>query len=288
MNIIVTGSAGFVGSHLVERLKLIGHHVLGVDKKTGDDLTDLKTLDYMSDKMPSVDFIFNLAGTCSTPRGFTEPLEAFENNTRATFHLMLFAKAKGAKVIHTSTVKAQESDDGMYTPYGLTKLMGEMSVKEFEDSFGVQTLINRPGTIYGPGQHGSDESGWLGWFIAAGVTGRKVTINGDGSVVRDVLYVLDYVRLLIDQMNRFDEYHDKGWPHFAVGGGNPNAVTILQAANLIKELTGLDFEFGPTRKGDNARLVADGSLLDFWEPLTDWQDGIKQTVTWYQKHKELL
>jgi len=283
MNIIVTGSAGFIGKHLMEALAS-EHRVLGVDIKTGTDLTKPGDMDWILEKMPSADFIFNLAGTCSTARGFTHPEEAMQSNVRAVFNVMQLARKNGAKVIHTSSIKAQVGDDGMYTPYGLSKLMGEMIVKEWEKCYGVPAVVNRPGTIYGPGQHGSEESGWLAWFIKCAILGKEVTINGLGDQVRDPLYVTDYVKVLIHQMRYFNDRLAPDKDYYSVGGGVDNEVTVIQAVHYINTIVPLKCAFGPVRKGDNKILVSKTI-----EPqATSWQEGIKKTIEFYQQHKELL
>lgn len=290
MKIIVTGGSGFVGKHIVERLISLGHNVLSIDLKDGNDLVSEQTIEYMSEKMPDVEFIISLAGTCSTPRGFKDPKEAFDNNTRSVFNLMEFARKTGAKVIHTSTVKADLSDDGMYTPYGVTKLMGEMIVREWAKSFGVKVLVNRPGTIYGEGQHGSDESGWLGWFITAAILGKEVTINGDGRQRRDILHVDDYVDLIVEEIKQFDYYRTTENEYFIVGGGDENMVSLLEAVLLINKFAKLDYKFAEPRKGDNYCFCAENLISRFgpWKPRVNWKEGIERTIKWYKENKELL
>lgn len=288
--VIVTGAAGFIGSHLVEYLKKRGDMVLAVDTKLGSDLNSADNIDWMHEKMSAPDVIVNLAGTCSTPRGFTHPSEAMANNTLSAFHVMRFA-AEIAKcpVIHTSTCKAEPDAMGMYTPYGLTKLFGEMTVREWDKCFGVPSIINRPGTIYGPGQHGSTESGWLAWFITAALTGQEITINGDGNFVRDPLYVSDYINLLVHQIDNFQEYRDLGQDYFSIGGGIENRITILEAAEYINSIVPLKWNFGPERKGDISDLyVRSGPWGSAWETSVSWKEGIKRTIEFYQQHKELL
>lgn len=289
MNVILTGGAGFIGSHVLWQLNDRSANVLVIDKRIGSDICDKNTIDFIKNRMSQVDFIIHLAGTCSTPRSFTEPSEAFESNTHSAFNVMELARETGAKVIFTSTAKAQENDEGMRTPYGLTKYMGELIAREWFHSFDVPVVINRPGTIYGPGQHGSEESGWLGWFIKAALTEQEVTINGDGSALRDVLYVTDYVNLLMDQVDNFDKYQTKSSYH-SVGGGSENSIYIKEGIEYINELVPLKYKHGPERKGDNLMLVSSNRVSDVngWKPHIFWKDGIKRTIKYYQEHKELL
>ena len=286
MKIIVTGSEGFIGKHVVDRLDEEGHLVFCVDLKADTDILKPETANWLRKHIPKADFIINLAGTCSTPRSFDNPLEALRNNTLATFAIMQYARECGAKVIHTSSIKAQTDLHGMYTPYGLTKYFGELIAKEWDNCYDVPVIVNRPGTIYGPGQEGSEESGWLAWFITAAITGKTVTINGDGKAVRDPLYVHDYVDLLVDQINHFDLYRNvmKRGGSFNVGGGIKNRVSLNDAVKFIQTLLPLEVKRGPARKGDIEQLWADNWICteSDWEPRTFWSSGIEATIKWYQ------
>lgn len=286
MNIIVTGSSGFIGKHLVKSLTDSSNTILEVDKKNGADLNDPRTFIWMSKLMPSPDIVVNLAGTCSTLRSFSNPREAFNDNTQAILNLLEYCRGNGAKLIHTSSAKASLGDQNLYTPYGLTKFFGEMLVFEWAKSYGLQVVVNRPGTIYGPGQHGSEESGWIGWFIKAALEGKPVIINGDGSIVRDILYIDDYVALLVDQVNNFKKYSNGTYRYYDVGGGKLNAIKIAEAVHFIHDLTGLEFSYGSPRKGDQKKIIADNTPIgrrNNWKPEVQWKDGIKQTIEYYKR-----
>lgn len=285
MKIIVTGSAGFIGSHLVKALKERGDVVLEIDLKDGNDLNDQLTLDWIVEKIPEADCIVNLAGTCSTPRGFTYPDEAFKNNTLATYNVMQLARKLECHVIHVSSIKAQEKfnhqtgmNDG-YTPYGLTKKMGEMIALEWSQTYNVPVTVLRPGTIYGIGQHGSAESGWIAWFIKCLLTGQTIEIHGDGLQVRDPLYVDDFVSLLIQEIEEKGEI--KCSTALEVGGKTD--TTILEMVQYMSTLVPATFRFVSERPGDIKNLTSSCKVgskrLEY---------GIKETIEYYQEHKELL
>jgi len=124
-------------------------------------------------------------------------------------------------------------------------------------------VINRPGTIYGPGQEGSLESGWIAWFLKAKREGIKVTVNGDGLQRRDLLHVSDYVELMIMQAQGTTHYIGHPWD---VGGGSANAVTVM---DIVKYL-GLEYEHGPERYGD-ARSYVGFNGVPGWEPRVLWR-----------------
>ena len=277
MKILITGSEGFIGKWLVERLRDEGHLVYEADKKSAGNAARWNFVLEYKDK--DIDYIFHLAGMCSTSRSLTNPREAFKDNTVTTVNVMEVARHTKARVIFTSTCKTEVGPDGAMTPYGASKMMSELWVKEYWYSYGVPVVINKPGTIYGPGQESSAESGWLGWFIKASITGDEITINGDGKQSRDVLYVHDYVDLLMDQLHNFDKYKNQV---FNVGGGARNELTLLRA---LKVLGYKNFKHGPVRKGDLRRFVSDNfhvSRANGWKPTTSYIEGMMITKDYYE------
>lgn len=257
MRILVTGSDGFVGKHTVNALRERGDLVFGADRKSGLDLSRDGVASHLLDWEPDV--IVHLASSCSTPGSVRDPMGTFRDTVVTAANVINAAAITHTPVILTSSVKAR---DGM-TPYGASKRMAELWAIEYRAAYGLPVIINRPGTIYGPGQEGSDESGWIAWFLKARQEKLKVTINGDGTQVRDLLHVYDYVRLLLlqtDDVRRYDtgEIHD-------VGGGPENAVSVRQMADHL----GLDWEFGPERYGDAQVYVGRNDVPD-WEPTIMW------------------
>lgn len=259
MRVLVTGSAGFIGKHLVRALEGRGDTVLGLDKKDGFDLAHHSATLLVAAFGPDV--IVHLASVCSTPGSVKDPMGTF-NDTVVTAANMLDAAREGnIPVLLTSSCKAA---DGM-TPYGAAKRMVELWAEEHESAYDVPLIINRPGTVYGPGQEGSEDSGWIAWFCKARAEGLPVVINGDGSAMRDLLHVSDYVRLMLLQIDDFGTYSNKTWD---VGGGEMNAVSVLQIALHL----GLKFSHGPKRYGDAPYYVARNDVPG-WEPHVMWRES---------------
>lgn len=256
--ILVTGSSGFIGSHLVKALK--GHDVIRWDKKEGKNLSSLVGCSHT----PKVDYVLHLAGSCSTSKSIENPLEDFKDNALGTLQALEYARVHKARFIYTSSVKAREAP--VMTPYGLSKYIGERYCKEYAALYGLEYIINRPGTVYGPGQEGSPESGWVSWFLKAKKESKPVTIFGDGKQVRDLLYVEDYVELLLDQIENFNYYSNLRWD---VGGGAENAISVKQLADYLE----LDYSFGSSRVGD-AEVYIGENMMSRWKPKTHWEDKI--------------
>lgn len=259
MRVLITGSAGFVGSHTVSAFLARGDEVQQADRKTGQDLTQLEVARAVM--RPRPDVVIHLASSCSTPGSLANPVETFNDTVSVAVNVLEAARADRVPVIVTSSVKARDG----WTPYGAAKQMVEIWASEYRSAFHVPVVINRPGTIYGPGQEGSPESGWIAWFCKARAESVPVVINGDGSQVRDLLHVTDYVRLLemqAEQPERFMErIHD-------VGGGVRNAVSVLQMADHLE----LTYSFGPPRYGDAQSYVAHNDV-EGWEPEVGWWES---------------
>lgn len=259
MKALVTGSSGFIGSHLVRQLRLLGHDVVEADLKLGTDLS--RPSEAQSCYYAKPEIIFHLASSCSTPGSIERPLETFNDTVRTAVNVLDVARRLKVPVILTSSVKARDGE----TPYGAAKCMVEIWAREYRRLYGVPLVINRPGTVYGPGQEGSDESGWIAWFTKARAEGIEVVINGDGNQVRDLLHVSDYVRLMITQARHLDRYDGRT---FDVGGGDENAVTVNQ---IVKHL-GLKYTHGPARYGD-AREYIGYNDVPGWKPEIRWWES---------------
>jgi nucleoside-diphosphate-sugar epimerase len=126
----------------------------------------------------------------------------------------------------------------------------------------MTVILTRPGTIYGPGQEGSTESGWIAWFLKAKAEGITVTINGDGSQVRDLLHVDDYCDLVALQVAAPHLYDGHIWD---VGGGLDNSISVIGMAEYL----GLDVVYGPPRYGDTDVYIGRNDVPG-WKPKIHW------------------
>jgi CDP-paratose 2-epimerase len=259
MKVLVTGSDGFVGRHTVKALRDRGIEVIEADKKTGQDLSKAGWLNRLVVAEP--DLIIHLAGSCSTLGSLHRPMETFMDTVTSAVTVTQVAASLSIPMLLTSSVKAR---DGM-TPYGAAKQMVETWALEMSRSFEFPLVINRPGTIYGPGQEGSLESGWIAWFLKAKREGLEVVVNGDGLQVRDLLHVSDYVNLLMLQMQAPRLYSHQVWD---VGGGSANVVTV----NEIVTYLGLEYTHGRERYGD-ARGYVGHNDVPGWEPTIFWPES---------------
>jgi len=256
--ILVTGAAGFIGRHVARALDVRGDAVFRADRKTGQNLEVRSTVERLVGKFHP-DLIIHLAGSCSTPGSVASPLETFDDTVLTAVNMLEQARRRAIPIHITSSVKAR---DGM-TPYGAAKRMVETWAFEYRSAYGLPVVVNRPGTVYGPDQEGSTESGWVAWFLEASRRKIKVVVNGDGYQWRDLLHVADYVRLVLTQLDDFKRY-DTGQP-WDVGGGHRNAVTV----NDMVQHLGLEAYYGPARYGDAEVYIGENDVPG-WKPEIDW------------------
>ncbi|OGK23133.1 hypothetical protein A3H80_04415 [Candidatus Roizmanbacteria bacterium RIFCSPLOWO2_02_FULL_37_19] len=272
MRLLITGHQGFIGTHLFKKIKQDHSDIelIGIDKKSGFDITDYEKLMTLQ----HIDLIVHLAATCSSAKSITDTKSDFTDNVIGSFNICECARKHKAGIVYVSSCKVQPNEKGSRAPYGLSKYVGELYIEEYSKDFGIEYVINRFGTVYGPGQDVSPESGWLTWFIQASKSGKKITINGDGKQSRDVLFIDNCVRLLEDQIVNFDLYKGEVYD---VGGGPENEVTLLQ---VLGHLDYDNYDFGPERIGDVKHFVSDNKKItsvNGWKPKIGWKKGIEIT-----------
>ena len=257
---------GFVGKNLLQYWADAGrdYTIYGADKQMKDMYADLSNEGVALGlvKQASPDVVVHLASSVSTTGSLNDPAQTFKDTVRTAVNVLDACRQTSTPIILTSSVKARDGS----TPYGAAKVMAETWAEEYMESYGLPVIINRPGTIYGPGQEGSPESGWVAWFLKAKRMGVPVTINGDGSQVRDLLYVDDYCHLIDRQVNEFGTYAGHTWD---IGGGDRNAVSVKEMADFL----GLKYEFGPPRKGDAETYIGENKCPT-WEPITYWKEQL--------------
>ncbi|MEH0586244.1 NAD-dependent epimerase/dehydratase family protein [Streptomyces sp. B21-106] len=283
MNILVTGAAGFIGSHLVRALTRRGHTVSTMDKREGTPTTDTSALAVVT-TFCKPDVVVHLGASCSTAVSLTDPERDFRDNAVGTFNVAEVARAAGnIPVVYTSTVKVHPGADGKIAPLGLSKRVGEDYLRLYGDLYGLPSVILRPSTVYGPGQAGTAEAGWVTWFLRALYQRRQITIHGDGTQSRDVLFIDDFTRLLVDIAENFTDYRRP--EPYDVGGGPDNELSLLDLLGLWETDTGNrpNVIHDARLPGDLQRVVTDNTSINQvrgWAPTTDCFTGIRQTLAW--------
>lgn len=307
MRIVLTGAAGFVGSHLAQRLLERGHDVLGVDNLSTGRRENLQILhsyarfDFLEHDVTfpfpvegPVDWILHLASPASPPRYLNHPLETLRVNAEGTYHLLQMARDKNASFLLASTSEVYgdplihpqpEEYWGNVNPIGVrsvydeAKRYAEALTMAYHRTFGVDIRICRIFNTYGPRMDPYDGR-VVSTFIRQALSGEDLTIHGDGSQTRSFQYVDD----LVDGILRLMEV---SYPK-PVNLGNPEEYTILELAQKVLEITGStsNLRFVEAMEDDPRRRRPDISLAQRilqWSPRVPLREGLYRTVEYFQK-----
>ncbi|MNR80336.1 UDP-glucose 4-epimerase [compost metagenome] len=308
--VLVAGGAGFIGSHLVDRLLAEGFHVIAVDNLiTGSrtnvaHVTDHPGFSFLEHDVchplaidGPLDWVMNLASPASPIDYLKLPLETLMVGAMGSHALLELAKAKGAKYFFASTSEVYgdpllhpqpETYWGNVNPigprsvYDEAKRYGEAMTMAYLREYGVDTRIVRIFNTYGPRNRANDGR-VVPSFINQALRGEALTVFGDGSQTRSFQYVSD----LVDGIRRLMGSSITE----PVNIGNPTELTVLEFAHVILKLTGspspIDYRPLPqddpkVRRPDISRAKA---LLG-WEPRVPVETGLSETIRWYREHAE--
>jgi nucleoside-diphosphate-sugar epimerase len=307
---LVTGGAGFIGSHLVTELIARGHTVRVIDDlSTGrrDNVPvgancelvvgDLAEPGVASRAVEGCEFILHQAAIPSVPRSIAEPLATHRANVEATIQLLVAAKDAQAKRVvfaassaaygNTAVLpKREDMKPHPLSPYALHKVMGEQYCQLFTTVFGLETVCTRYFNVFGPRQQpGSPYSGVISLFIEALTQGKAPHVHGDGRQTRDFTYVADVVSGVLAACET------PGVSGEIINIAAGARVSLLEVIQTLQRLlkTSVAPTFGPTREGDIRDSQADifkaRKLLQF-EPRWTFEDGLRETVAWFQHASE--
>ncbi len=306
MQVLVTGAAGFLGSHLTDRLLGEGHSVLGVDNLSTGDPENLAHLareprfrfeqrDICEPFDPGpVDFVFNLASPASPPEYLRLAIETLRVGSVGTENTLEIAARHGAGFLHASTsecygdplVHPQTEDYwgnvnpvGPRSVYDEAKRFAEALTMAYHRSRGVNTRLVRIFNTYGPRLHPSDGR-VISNFIMQALKGEPLAIYGDGSQTRSFCYVDD----LIEGILRLSHSEE----HYPVNIGNPDEFTILECAQAVLDATGSKSElrFEPLPEDDPARRRPDitrARTILGWEPQVALKEGLAKSLPFFRK-----
>ena len=305
MQCVVTGCAGFIGSHLAERLLADGHTVVGIDcftdyyarsvkeanlaavrKHSKFTFHELDLADGMlADAVKGAEYVFHLAAMPGLARSWLDFDVYNRCNLTATHRLLEAVKGNTGlkKFVYASTSsvygKYASGDESLPTkpssPYGITKLAGEQLTRVYQEEFGVPAVVLRFFSVYGPRQR--PEMG-LHLFIKWVLSGESIQLTGDGLQVRGATYIGDCVEATV-------QTGLKAMPGetFNLGGGE--IATVLDMIRKIERISGktATIERKPDRKGDQLATAADvGKLWRHlgWKPTTGLDAGLAKQIEW--------
>ena len=310
--VVVTGAAGFIASHLVDRLLEQEYKVIGIDNmRTGsiDNLEvalandgfelfeeDICDPDLSKKIRDDFDIVFHLAAISSVKLSIQDPFIVNDVNVGGTLNMLDFAHKRGAKrFIYTSSAAVygnpttlpvtEETPVCPLSPYAASKLSAEMYCLAYGETHGVVPTILRYFNVYGPRQEFSEYSGVIPIFINQALHGLPLTVDGDGKQTRSFIHVDDVVRatLLAGQVS------EAGFHVLNLSG--TESISILELAHLIRESvleSHPDITHCPSRKGDVKDSIGSidriSKILDF-TPDVSFETGLERTVSWYDLNR---
>ncbi|MFL5519108.1 MAG: UDP-glucuronic acid decarboxylase family protein [Gemmatimonadales bacterium] len=304
MRVLVTGGAGFIGSHLCEKLILLGHDVLCLDNFFTGRRENVRHLldssrfelvrhDVCEPLLLDVEQIYNLACPASPPHYQFNPVKTVKSNVIGTLNMLVLARRVGARVLQASTSEVYgephvhpqpESYWGNVNPVGLRscydegKRVAETLMMDFHRQHGVDTRIARIFNTYGPRMAESDGR-VVSNFIVQALRGEPLTLYGEGRQTRSFCYVDDLVDGLICLMD-VEDFHDP------VNLGNPGEFSIRELAEEIARQCRRDLtvEYRPLPQDDPTQRRPDISrahALLGWEPTVNLRDGLARTIPYF-------
>ena len=280
---------------------------------------DVRDADLLASSLGDADVVVHLAAQVAVTTSVEDPRTDFEINALGTFNVLEAVRQspKRPMVIYASTnkvyggmedVKIVEEETryryadlpfgvpesqplDFHSPYGCSKGSGDQYVRDYARIYGIPTVVFRQSCIYGLRQFGIEDQGWVAWFVIAAVTGRPITIYGDGKQVRDVLFVDDLLNAYDAAVARRDEVAGEV---LNIGGGPQNTISIWQEfAPLLEKALGrsVPVSYGDWRPGDQRVYISDirkAERLLGWKPRVGVEEGIARLVEWVKANRSLF
>ena len=275
MRFVMTGHKGLIGSFLLKRLIEQGHEpVLLIDKRSGENILDINKIKLNE----PVDIMIHLAAFCKINKCIENPELAFRNNVIGVYRILEFCrKNKIPKIIFTSSSRVLSKEKNSYTA---SKVYGEELIKGYSQCYGIDYVIVRPSTVYGP--FNDKTRRLIDIWITNALRGEELKIFGDENKTLDFTHVDDFVDGFLRAMKQKNKEYE-------ISSGK--SVFVKDIANMIISLAGKGKKkFYPTEiaQPQEVRLdISEIKKLGF-EPKVDVEEGIRKTFEWYKKNLDKI
>jgi len=302
MKILVTGGAGFIASHLVDKLIKEGFKVVIIDNLSTGKKENLnpKAMFYQIDirtpklgqlfKKENPKIVFHYAAQAEIQKSIKKPLKSAQINILGSLNVLencrknkvrkfIFASTGGAIYGEANQIPTPENYPARpLSPYGIEKLTIENYLNYYYNKFSLPFISLRLGNVYGPRQNPKGESGVISIFCEKMISGKQPIINGNGRQTRDFVYIDDVVKANILAMR------SKKIGIFNIGTGKETDINTI--FRKVKKLTGSNCKeiHGPEKKGEQKRSCLDYSKAKKelgWQPKYNIEDGLKKTIKWF-------
>lgn len=307
MRYVISGAAGFIGSHLCEHLSLAGHQIVAIDNLITGHYQNIRHLEgragfeYVKHDVcqplaigGQVDRVFHLASLASPVDYLQNPLETLESGSTGTRNMLELAREKGSRFLVTSTSESYgdplehpqvETYWGNVNPVGLrscydeSKRYAEAITMAYYRVYGMKTNIARIFNTYGP-RMALNDGRVVPAFIDQALKGKNLTVFGDGSQTRSFCYISD----MVDGLLRLSESDER----YPVNLGNPAEMTILEFAKAIQRrfAGAIEIEYQPL-PSDDPKLrrpdITKAKQLLGWEPKVELEEGLSKTIAYFKE-----
>lgn len=306
MKILITGGAGFIGSHISKLLLDQGHNVLiydnlsrgfldNIDKRALFLEGDLHEQQKLEKSLKGVDWVIHMAALAEVAESVQKPLKYAENNIVGTIHLLEAMKNSGVRkivfssscVVYGKPEKLPLSEDSAimaFNPYGATKVANESFLASYHSIHGFDVVMLRYFNPYGPGEKHDPETHAIPNFIKAGLSKKPLPLYWKGEIIRDFIYVEDLARAHIAPLKL------SGLHVFNVG--TEKGTKVIDIINHISNILEYKLEINDLgeRLGDVPALFASSAKLKKmtgWKPQVGLKEGLTKTIEWFRENKTL-
>ncbi len=305
MKVLVTGGAGFIGSHVCDAFVRAGHDVIALDnlssgkKENLDPKVRLQVLDIRSAEAAALirserpQVLCHLAAQMDVRRSVEDPRFDADANILGFINLLEASRASGVqKVVFSSTGGAIYGEQDVFpapeshptrpvSPYGVSKASGELYLGYYRAQYGLQYVALRYANVYGPRQNPHGEAGVVSIFSTRLLTGKECTIYGEGKQTRDFVYVEDVARANLLATEK--EYSGP----INIGTGVETDINRLYT--LLAQAAGVDKPAvrAPGRPGEQLRSCVDNALARKvlgWQPTVTVEEGLRRTISFFREH----